>query len=212
MKTMNLKNQFSIRFFFCMVFAVLFLSAYGKPKEPDFGLMQKKVIEQRLTFKKSRTDYSRKISEAKQKIANEKKEFRDDPESLKLLVDNYNSLLKTYQIAEETEKKIAIESDEQIRKAAFLTIHITYVALQDPAAKKDFMKMINDPEVFQEKGNQSAVIMRYPNYLKEANSKKYAEKANEISKALNLKFAFGNLIYDNISDLEKAYETVKKLY
>lgn len=212
MKTMNLKNQFSIRFFFCMVFAVLFLSAYGKPKEPDFGLMQKKVIEQRLTFKKSRTDYSRKISEAKQKIADEKKEFRDDPESLKLLVDNYNSLLKTYQIAEETEKKIAIESDEQIRKAAFLTIHITYVALQDPAAKKDFMKMINDPEVFQEKGNQSAVIMRYPNYLKEANSKKYAEKANEISKALNLKFAFGNLIYDNISDLEKAYETVKKLY
>ena len=212
MKTMNLKNQFSIRFFFCMVFAVLFLSAYGKPKEPDFGLMQKKVIEQRLTFKKSRTDYSRKISEAKQKIADEKKEFRDDPESLKLLVDNYNSLLKTYQIAEETEKKIAIESDEQIRKAAFLTIHITYVALQDPAAKKDFMKMINDPEVFQEKGSQSAVIMRYPNYLKEANSKKYAEKANEISKALNLKFAFGNLIYDNISDLEKAYETVKKLY
>ena len=195
-----------------MVFAVLFLSAYGKPKEPDFGLMQKKVIEQRLTFKKSRTDYSRKISEAKQKIADEKKEFRDDPESLKLLVDNYNSLLKTYQIAEETEKKIAIESDEQIRKAAFLTIHITYVALQDPAAKKDFMKMINDPEVFQEKGNHSAVIMRYPNYLKEANSKKYAEKANEISKALNLKFAFGNLIYDNISDLEKAYETVKKLY
>ena len=212
MKTMNLKNQFSIRFFFCMVFAVLFLSAYGKPKEPDFGLMQKKVIEQRLTFKKSRTDYSRKISEAKQKIADEKKEFKDDPESLKLLVDNYNLLLKTYQIAEETEKKIAIESDEQIRKAAFLTIHITYVALQDPAAKKDFMKMINDPEVFQEKGNQSAVIMRYPNYLKEANSKKYAEKANEISKALNLKFAFGNLIYDNISDLEKAYETVKKLY
>ena len=212
MKTMNLKNQFSIRFFFCMVFAVLFLSAYGKPKEPDFGLMQKKVIEQRLTFKKSRTDYSRKISEAKQKIANEKKEFRDDPESLKLLVDNYNSLLKTNQIADETEKKIVMESDEQIRKAAFLTIHITYVALQDPAAKKDFMKMINDPEVFQEKGNQSAVIMRYPNYLKEANSKKYAEKANEISKALNLKFAFGNLIYDNISDLEKAYETVKKLY
>ena len=82
MKTMNLKNQFSIRFFFCMVFAVLFLSAYGKPKEPDFGLMQKKVIEQRLTFKKSRTDYSGKISEAKQKIADEKKEFKDDPESV----------------------------------------------------------------------------------------------------------------------------------
>ena len=84
--------------------------------------------------------------------------------------------------------------------------------IKDENERADFMKMINDPEVFQEKGSQSAVIMRYPNYLKEANSKKYAEKANEISKALNLKFAFGNLIYDNISDLEKAYETVKKLY
>ena len=195
-----------------MVFAVLFLSAYGKPKEPDFGLMQKKVIEQRLTFKKSRTDYAGKISEVKQEIADAKKEFKDDPESLKLLVENYNSLLKTYQIADETEKKIVMESDEQIRKAAFLAIHISYVALQDPAAKKDFMKMINDPEVFQEKGSQDAVIKKYPNYLKEASSKKYAEKANKITKALNLKFAFGNLIYDNISDLEKAYEKVKKLY
>lgn len=212
MKTMNLKNQFSIRFFFCMVFAVLFLSAYGNPKEPDFGLLQKKVIEQRLTFRKSRTDYSGQISEVKQKIADAKKEFKNDPESLKLLVENYNSLLKTYQIADETNKKIAMESDEQMRKAAFLAIHITYVALQDPAAKKDFMKMINDPEAFQEKGSQSAVIMKYPNYLKEANSKKYAEKANDIAKDLNLKFSFGNLIYDNISDLEKAYETVKKLY
>ena len=105
-----------------------------------------------------------------------------------------------------------MESDEQIRKAAFLAIHVTYIALQDPAAKKDFMKMINDPEAFQEKGSQSVVIMRYPNYLKEADSKKYTEKVNEITKDLNLKFAFGNLIYDNISDLEKAYETVKKLY
>lgn len=148
----------------------------------------------------------------KQKIADAEKEFKDDPEGLKLLVENYNSLLKTYQITDETNKKIAMESDEQIRKAAFLAIHVTYIALQDPAAKKDFMKMINDPEAFQEKGSQSVVIMRYPNYLKEADSKKYTEKVNEITKDLNLKFAFGNLIYDNISDLEKAYETVKKLY
>ena len=63
MKKMNLKNKFSIRFFFCMVFAVLFLCACGNRKEPDFGLLQKKVIEQRLTFKNSRTDYSGKISE-----------------------------------------------------------------------------------------------------------------------------------------------------
>lgn len=209
---MNLKNKFSIRFFFCMVFAVLFLCACGNRKEPDFGLLQKKVIEQRLTFKNSRTDYSGKISEVKQKIADAEKEFKDDPEGLKLLVENYNSLLKTYQITDETNKKIAMESDEQIRKAAFLAIHVTYIALQDPAAKKDFMKMINDPEAFQEKGSQSVVIMRYPNYLKEADSKKYTEKVNEITKDLNLKFAFGNLIYDNISDLEKAYETVKKLY
>lgn len=212
MKKMNLKNKFSIRFFFCMVFAVLFLCACGNRKEPDFGLLQKKVIEQRLTFKNSRTDYSGKISEVKQKIADAEKEFKDDPEGLKLLVENYNSLLKTYQITDETNKKIAMESDEQIRKAAFLAIHVTYIALQDPAAKKDFMKMINDPEAFQEKGSQSVVIMRYPNYLKEADSKKYTEKVNEITKDLNLKFAFGNLIYDNISDLEKAYETVKKLY
>ncbi len=195
-----------------MVFAVLFLCACGNRKEPDFGLLQKKVIEQRLTFKNSRTDYSGKISEVKQKIADAEKEFKDDPEGLKLLVENYNSLLKTYQITDETNKKIAMESDEQIRKAAFLAIHVTYIALQDPAAKKDFMKMINDPEAFQEKGSQSVVIMRYPNYLKEADSKKYTEKVNEITKDLNLKFAFGNLIYDNISDLEKAYETVKKLY
>ncbi|MBO4520300.1 MAG: hypothetical protein J5787_03760 [Alphaproteobacteria bacterium] len=195
----------------CMI-GILILCSCGKSKEPDFGLMQQKLIESRLTYKSSRTDYSRKIAEAKQKISDAKEKYKDDPELLKSCIKTYQLLIKTYQAAEETNKKTAAESPEQIRKAAFVEIHIRYAALQDSAARKEFMKMINDPDVFQGKGAQSVLIMKYPAYVKEVNRKEYAERANNLTRDLNLTVQVGVLTYDNVSDLEKAYDIVKKLY
>lgn len=191
----------------CMI-GILILCSCGKSKEPDFGLMQQKLIESRLTYKNNRTDNSRKIAEAKQKISDAKEQFKDDPEFLKSCIETYQLLIKTYQAAEKT----AAESPEQIRKAAFVEIHIRYAALQDSAARKEFMKMINDPDVFQGQGAQSVLIMKYPAYVKEVNSKEYAERANHLTRDLKLMVQVGVLTYDNVSDLEKAYKVVKKLY
>lgn len=154
----------------CMI-GILFLCSCGKSKEPDFGLMQQKLIESR-----------------------------------------YQKLMKMYQMIDEASKKTAAESPEQIRKAAFVEIHIRYAALQDSAARKEFMKMINDPDVFQGQGAQSVLIMKYPAYVKEVNSKEYAERANNLTRDLKLMVQVGVLTYDNVSDLEKAYDLVKKLY
>lgn len=195
----------------CMI-GILFLCSCGKSKEPDFGLMQQKLIESRLTYKNKRTDNLRKIAEIKQKISDAKEEFKDDPEHLKTFIDTYQKLMKMYQMIDEASKKTAAESPEQIRKAAFVEIHIRYAALQDSAARKEFMKMINDPDVFQGQGAQSVLIMKYPAYVKEVNNKEYAERANNLTGDLNLTVQVGVLTYDNVSDLEKAYDLVKKLY
>ncbi|MBQ7654815.1 MAG: hypothetical protein IJS17_07065, partial [Clostridia bacterium] len=195
----------------CLI-GICFLCSCGKAKEPDFGLMQQKFIESRLTYKNKRTDNSKEIAEAKQKISDAKEQFKDDPGLLKSFMETYQLLIKTYQLVEETNKKTAAESPEQIRKAAFVEIHIQYAALQDSAARKEFMKMINDPDVFQGQGAQSVLIMKYPAYVKEVNSKEYAQRVNNLTKDLNLKFQVGVLTYDNVSDLEKAYDIVKNLY
>ena len=121
-------------------------------------------------------------------------------------------MLKSLQERAAFNEKIIAESFEQARKASFLMIHIQYTALQGASAKKDFMKMINDPEICNKQEIMGAMIMKYPALVKELDSKEYESRADELMGKLKLKKILGVLMYENISDLEKAYDSVITLY